>query len=175
MMGTVVTAPPADRAFDSSTTDGSEENSEGDGGRVGFVGPKTMVASGDTKASPEVVDDSPESSLPLERRPEGSDAAHKRDTENQEAVKPIDMLVPVCLCDWSVGDVWLFGIVLWVSVWLRCARLGGGLRDILRVDGHFASSGLMGRHFRGREAVREREEGVEDNEGLQSRAQCSLD
>jgi hypothetical protein len=75
VVSTVVTAPPADGALDSTAANSSEEDRKREGGVVGLVRPETMVTSGDTETSPEVVDDGPESSLPLQRCPEGSDTA----------------------------------------------------------------------------------------------------
>jgi hypothetical protein len=75
VVSTVVTAPPADGALDSTAANSSKEDRKRQGGVVGLVRPETMVTSGDTETSPEVVDDGPESSLPLQRCPKGSDTA----------------------------------------------------------------------------------------------------
>lgn len=54
-----------------------------------------MVASSDSQSSGEVVDNTPEGSLPIYRCPEGGDTANERDPNDQVYVEPIDMLVPV--------------------------------------------------------------------------------
>lgn len=84
VVGAVVTAPPADGALDGTTTDGSEEDLERDGGVVRLVGPKTVVASSDAETSPEVVNDGPNGGLPAKRSPEGGHAAHHGDTNDEE-------------------------------------------------------------------------------------------
>lgn len=43
-----------------------------------------MVAGCDTKTSPEVVDDRPEGSLPLQRCPEGSNAAREGNANDED-------------------------------------------------------------------------------------------
>lgn len=48
-----------------------------------------MVASRDTETGPEVVDDGPEGSLPLERCPEGSDATGEGDSDNEGNLKTL--------------------------------------------------------------------------------------
>jgi hypothetical protein len=84
VVSTVVTAPPANRALDSTAANSSEEDRKRERGVVGLVRPKAMVTSGNTKTGPEIVDDSPKSSLPLQRCPEGSDTARNRDTNNED-------------------------------------------------------------------------------------------
>ena len=54
-----------------------------------------MVASSDSKPRGEVVSNAPYGGLPIQRRPESSDAANQRDANDQVDVEPIDMLVPV--------------------------------------------------------------------------------
>lgn len=66
------------------------------------------------------------------------------------------MLVPIFSCDGLVGDVWLLGVVLWVSVWLSGAGRGGRLRDELRVNGRLAGDGLV----RGHDGLWPRVEGI---------------
>lgn len=102
-----------------------------------------MVTSGDTETSVEVVDDSPNCSLPLQRSPVGLNTTKSWDTKNQEDIEPVDVLVPVRPRDGLVSDVWLLWVVLRVSVglilaghgrrlrgeefWLDCLHAGGGL------------------------------------------------
>ena len=54
-----------------------------------------MVASSDPKTRSEVVSNAPYRGLPMQRRPESSDAANERDANDQVHVKPIDMFIPV--------------------------------------------------------------------------------
>jgi hypothetical protein len=61
-------------------------------------------------------------------------------------VKPVDVLVPVGLCDGGIGDVRLLRVVFGIAVGLRGARHGRRLLDIVGVDGHHASGRLVGRH-----------------------------
>ena len=161
----MVTAPPADGALDSTAANSSEEDRKRKGGVVGLVRPKTMVASGDTETSPEVIDDRPESSLPLQRCPEGSDTAGEGDTDDEDDlfamsaitlrkarlldrtyVEPVNVLVPVGLGDRCVGDVWLLGVVVGVAVGLAGRSHGRLLVDELRLDGEVASHSLGGGH-----------------------------
>jgi hypothetical protein len=44
MMSTVATSPPADGAFNGTTTSGGEEDLERKSSRVGAVSPKTVVS-----------------------------------------------------------------------------------------------------------------------------------
>lgn len=64
------------------------------------------------------------------------------------------MLVPVGLGDGCVGDMWLLRVVLGVAVRLRGACHWRALLDVVGVDGHHASGGLVGRHV---------DDGVEEN------------
>lgn len=84
VVGAVVTAPPADGALDSTTSNGCEEDAQRKPGRVRLVCPKTMVTSGDAEAGPVVIHDGPDGGLQLQLRPEGSDATHERNTNNEE-------------------------------------------------------------------------------------------
>lgn len=60
----------------------------------------------------DVVEDSPESSLKLERNPVGGDEAHQRNKHNKCCVEPVDVLRPVAPSHGSVGDVRLVGVLL---------------------------------------------------------------
>lgn len=54
MMGTMISGPPSDGSFDSSTTSGSKEYSQRQCGGIGTVRPKPMVAGGDTESGCEL-------------------------------------------------------------------------------------------------------------------------
>jgi len=84
VMSAVVTAPPADRTFDGTATNSSEEDLKWKTGRIRLVCPKTMVSSGNAKTSPEVVYDGPNGGLPTKRRPESGNAAHDGNANDQE-------------------------------------------------------------------------------------------
>ena len=60
----------------------------------------------------DVVEDSPESSLKLERNPVGGDEAHQRNKHNKCCVEPVDVLRPVTPSHGSVGDVRLVDVLL---------------------------------------------------------------
>ena len=126
----VITRPPADGTFDGTTTNGGEPDTERKTSRVGAVSPETMVSwwqilsvclisvtfqwgkltCGDTETSEEVIDDGPDSSLDLQGHPKGLDTAVHGDTDDEEDVQPVDMLVPVAACHDSVGNVDLLGV-----------------------------------------------------------------
>lgn len=95
--------------------------------------PETMVTSGDTEASVEVVDEGPDSRLEGQRHPVGghtgrkcqsiffsfslrvvvgawySQAQHGNE-ENERDIEPVDVLVPVLQRNGLVGDVRLLGV-----------------------------------------------------------------
>lgn len=71
-----------------------------------------MVTSSDAETSVDVVEDSPESSLKLERNPVGGDEAHQRNKHNKCCVEPVDVLGPVAPSHGSVGDVRLVDVLL---------------------------------------------------------------
>jgi hypothetical protein len=59
----------------------------------------------DTQSGEEVVNDRPDSSLELQRHPEGLDAPVQRNADDEEHIQPVDMLVPVVPRESSVGDM----------------------------------------------------------------------
>lgn len=54
-----------------------------------------MIASSNTKARVEVVDDSKDGSIKLQRNPVRRDEAGQGDEDDKGGIQPIDMLVPV--------------------------------------------------------------------------------
>lgn len=64
-------------------------------------------------------------------------------------VKPVDVLVPVGLCDGCIGDVRLLRVVLGVAVGLAGRSHRRLLVNELRLDGEIARDGLGGRHCGG--------------------------
>lgn len=69
-----------------------------------------MLTSCDSKTSVEVVENSPDSSLELQRNPERLDASVEWDANDKVHVQPVDVLVPVLEGHFCVGDVHLFGV-----------------------------------------------------------------
>lgn len=127
---------------------------------------KAMISGGDAKTSCEVVDDREQSRLPEQVRPNGSDQAHYWDHDEQINIQlfevsvitvrvrkvpthPVDMLVPVVLCNLLVRDVGLLGIKFAVAVRLFGAgRLSLCLLwcEVCGVFGRIPCCWLMGRH-----------------------------
>ena len=150
VMGAVVAAPPADRAFDGGGADQGQKDLERAGGGVALVGPQAMVAGGDAEAADEVVDEGEDGSLEVQRRPPGGDEADEGKTHDEEDVDPVDVLVPVCYRHGRLGDVRLavvVGLVLVLGVGLDRGQGGrsprrvhrgewrGGLSRVLRAIG----------------------------------------
>ena len=160
----MVSSPPSDGTFDGTTTNGGEEDLERKSGLVRGVGPQTMVASGDTETSCEVVSNCPDGGVTVERSPPGLDQTQEGNANNQEDVEPVDVLVPVGLGHGGVGDVRpeellisnqltlpididsLLGVISLVTVGLILRSHGRTLLGEVRVDSHHASGGLVGRH-----------------------------
>lgn len=97
VVGTVVAAPPADGTLNSTAANKGEENAEWEGGVVRLVCPETMVASCDAETSPEVIDDGPESGLPLERSPESGDATGERNANDEGDLISMLDIAAVCV------------------------------------------------------------------------------
>ena len=149
VVSAVVTGPPSDGALNGTAANSSQEDLERDGGRVGSVGPQTMVTGSDTETSREVEGDGPDGSLQVEGSPVGGDEAAHGNADDENDIEPVHVLVPVLLCHGSLGDVRLLRVVLCVPDRLLRVLLGGG-RGLAgqesRVDGLHAGGGLVGRH-----------------------------
>lgn len=87
VVSAVVTAPPTDGALDGTASYSGEEDAQWEPCGVRLVSPETMVAGSDTETGPEVVDYSPDGGLPPQRRPEGGNAAHHWDPDDEEDLK----------------------------------------------------------------------------------------
>ena len=61
-------------------------------------------------------------------------------------VEPVDVLVPVRLCDGRVGNVWLLRVVLGVAVGFAGRSHGRLLVDELGLNGEVARDSLGGGH-----------------------------
>jgi hypothetical protein len=64
----------------------------------------------DTETGEEVVDNGPDGGLELQRHPEGLDQPVQGDTNDEDDVQPVDMLVPVLTSDGRVGNMDLLGV-----------------------------------------------------------------
>jgi hypothetical protein len=69
-----------------------------------------MLTCSDTQTSEEIVHNSPDGSLELERNPDGLDAAIDRDAKNEEDVQPVDVLVPVVASHGGIGNMDLLSV-----------------------------------------------------------------
>jgi hypothetical protein len=75
------------------------------------------LTSCDSQTSEEVVDDRPNGRLQLQRYPESLDAPGEGNTEDENDIQPVDMLVPVLASHLSVGNVHLLGVSRpWASI-----------------------------------------------------------
>ena len=83
--------------------------------------PFRRLTGSDTKTSHEIVGNRPDSRLQLKRCPVCCNESVDRKADNEGDVQPVDMLVPVRLCDCLLGDVRFLGIELLAS---RLKRLG---------------------------------------------------
>lgn len=115
VVGAVVPRPPADGALDGAAAHGRQEDLERERCGVGGVSPQPVITwrcvsmscreesqrrseehtSCDTHSGHEVVDDGPDSRLPLQRGPVGGDAAVEGDADDEDDIEPVDVLVPV--------------------------------------------------------------------------------
>jgi hypothetical protein len=69
-----------------------------------------MLTCSDTQTSEEIVHNSPDGSLELERNPDGLDAAIDWDAKNEEDVQPVDVLVPVVASHGGIGNMDLLSV-----------------------------------------------------------------
>jgi len=95
VVSAVITAPPADGSFNRASPAQCQKDFEWPSSRITLVCPQPMVTSSDTETCAEVVENCPDGCLELQRRPDGSNAADDRDAEDECAVQPIDVLIPV--------------------------------------------------------------------------------
>jgi hypothetical protein len=150
VVSAVVPSPPSDGALNGTAANGSKEDLERKSGGVGSVRPQTMVSGGNTEASGEVEGDRPDGGLQVQRGPVCGDETAHRNANDEDDIEPVDVLVPVLLCHWSLGDVGLLGVVVLVPdrllrVGLGCSRRLAG--QVGRVNGRHAGYGLMRRHL----------------------------
>lgn len=74
--------------------------------------------SSDSKSSSEIVCNSEQSRLPLDRRPDSLNATIERNADNESDIEPIDVLVPIGLSNRRVSDMGFLGVVAPASVGL---------------------------------------------------------
>lgn len=70
---------------------------------------RPKLTCGDAQTGEEIIDDSPGDGLQLDGDPKGLDAAIDGDSDDEEDIEPVDMLMPVVTVDGSIGDVDLLG------------------------------------------------------------------
>ncbi len=63
-----------------------------------------------------IVQHSPYGSLPVQRGPNGLNAAVNWDPDNQENIEPIHVTVPIGLCQGLIRDMYLLGVIASVPV-----------------------------------------------------------
>lgn len=111
------------------------------------MGPESMVAGGDSQTRVEVKEYGECCSLPVQRGEVSSDAAHKRDEEDEVGVQPVDVLVPVAPCYGILGDVGLLQIIVLGSQRLV---LAGSIRDTVGCCNNGRRQASRGRRHGGR-------------------------
>lgn len=67
--------------------------------------PEPVVARSNTQASPEVVDDCPDSCWDLQLGIKSSEAAQDGNDQNQGRIDPVDMLMPITQRDRLLADM----------------------------------------------------------------------
>jgi hypothetical protein len=75
-----------------------------------------------TKTSAEVVENGPESGLEPQWSPDGSNASHEWDSNDEVDIEPVDVLVPIVEGDGGVCDMGL-----WLGAWFPHRRSGSSL------------------------------------------------
>lgn len=167
-MGSVISRPPSGATLNSGGTGSGEEDFEWEGSLVAGVCPQAVVPGCDSQTGEEVVDNSENAGLDLERYPIRCHHPHKRDEDNEVRVQPVDMFVPVIQGNGCFGDVcrreesisesrkpWGFEVPgkltrLLEVVLLSSKRnkIGGAIRERLSLDGgrgrrHLEAEGVM--------------------------------
>jgi len=132
VVGAMVAGPPSDGALDRAATDGGQHDLQGEGGRVGSVGPQPVIASSDAEASHEVIDNSPQHGLALHGGEDGASEAEQGNEDEEGDVQPVEVLWPIAQGDGLFCDVLLHLALL----------LGGfGLGRCHGGDGHECRDG----------------------------------
>ena len=75
-----------------------------------------MISRCDAEAGCEVIGNSPDGRLELERYPKGLYAAAEWNADDEGNIQPVDVLVPVCTGHGRFGNVWLLWVILGVSI-----------------------------------------------------------
>ena len=105
MVRTMETRPPASAALDSSGATGGKEDPERQGGLVAGVSPEAMVTSSDAETSEEVVENSEDGGLGVERNPVRRNQTREGNEDDEGRIEPVHVLVPVLGRDGLVGDI----------------------------------------------------------------------
>lgn len=164
MVRTMETGPPASAALNSSGATGGEEDPERKGSLIAGVSPETMVTSSDAKTSEEVVENSEDGGLGVERNPVRRNQTGKRNEDDEGRIEPVHVLVPVLGRDGLVGDICS---AAWseMAIWradIDALEEPTRLLDVpaLLADGHIVGSsvgeGLSGLHHGVRVITRRR-------------------
>ena len=106
-----------------------------------------LLTSCDAHTSVEVVDNGKDCGVEVERHPVGRDEAHDGNNDNECSVQPVDMLVPVGPCNWSVCDMNLLGLGL--ALCTKRLVVGRAIREDLSL----CELGGGSRHRRGGETT----------------------
>lgn len=118
--------PPSDGSLDGSSTKDGKQESNGQSGLVGSVGPQSMVAGGDAQTGADVVAQSKGGGLEVEGHKGSGGKGRHRQRNHQNEVQPVDVLVPV-----GPGEG-LFGNVAALIVVGALAHLdAGGVLDLV--------------------------------------------
>lgn len=166
MVGAVTTAPPLDGALHSAGTCHGEKILEGERRVIRPVGPKSVVARGDTQSGHEIVEHGEEEGLPAKRREHGANEADDGGGGEDDDAQPVQLIAEVlprerregllggeCVLDIVVRDVevggYLLSDILCGTLW-RGARRGGH-------GGGFVDGGRRGSRRRGVKEGRWRE------------------
>lgn len=83
------------------------------------MSPKSVISCCNSQACSKVVCYGPHGSVESERSPNSLNTSIERNTNNEDNVEPVDMLVPVRFRDWGLGNVDFLWIVLGASVRFR--------------------------------------------------------
>lgn len=118
--------PPSDGALDSSSSKQSKDDSNGQSGLVGSMGPHSVVAGGDTETGAHVIADSKRGGLPVEGDEGSGSKGRQRQRNHQNEVEPVDVLVPV-----GPGEGLLGNVAALVVVGALAHLNAGGVLDLV--------------------------------------------
>lgn len=91
------------------------KNTERPGSLVSSVRPHTMIASGDTETCVDIVQESQNSSLPIEVSERSKEKANDGNNDDNSGVDPVDVLVPVLKSEWLFRNVFVVVFLVFSS------------------------------------------------------------